>query len=115
MTERRPGERRGRFLDAVLRLFGGGPGHRGTTVPSISKAAGRLMRRFYEEFRTLEDVLAARIRRSTTAVRPVDEALRLADAGPGSGPGRAELGVAKELRVDVLAAALRTVLSFSRP
>ncbi|WP_062643370.1 TetR/AcrR family transcriptional regulator [Streptomyces maremycinicus] len=58
-AEQRQVERRGRFLDAALRLFGGVPGYRGTTVASLSEAAGLSTRQFYEEFRTLEDVLAA--------------------------------------------------------
>ncbi|MFI7296282.1 TetR/AcrR family transcriptional regulator [Streptomyces sp. NPDC050121] len=58
-AEQRQAERRGRFLDAALRLFGGTPGYRGTTVASLSEAAGLSTRQFYEEFRTLEDVLAA--------------------------------------------------------
>ncbi|MCX4767076.1 TetR/AcrR family transcriptional regulator [Streptomyces sp. NBC_01275] len=52
-------ERRGRFLDAALQLFGDAPGYRGTTVASLSEAAALSTRQFYEEFRTLEDVLAA--------------------------------------------------------
>ena len=58
-AEQRQAERRGRFLDAALRSFGGAPGYRGTTVASLSEAAGLSTRQFYEEFRTLEDVLAA--------------------------------------------------------
>lgn len=58
-AEQRQAERRGRFLDAALRLFGGTPGYRGTTVASLSEAAGLSTRQFYEEFRTLEDALAA--------------------------------------------------------
>ncbi|AQS66062.1 TetR/AcrR family transcriptional regulator [Streptomyces pactum] len=55
----RQAERRGRFLDAALRLFGDTPGYRATTVAALSEAAGLSTRQFYEEFRTLEDVLAA--------------------------------------------------------
>ncbi|MEU5765644.1 TetR/AcrR family transcriptional regulator [Streptomyces asoensis] len=58
-AEQRQAERRGRFLAAALRLFGDTPGYRGTTVASLSEAAGLSTRQFYEEFRTLEDVLAA--------------------------------------------------------
>ncbi|MFF1279829.1 TetR/AcrR family transcriptional regulator [Streptomyces sp. NPDC058299] len=58
-AEERQAERRRRFLDAALRLFGGTPGYRGTTVAALSQAAGLSTRQFYEEFRTLEDVLAA--------------------------------------------------------
>ncbi|MFF9060631.1 TetR/AcrR family transcriptional regulator [Streptomyces sp. NPDC014882] len=55
----RQAERRRRFLDAALRLFGDAPGYRSTTVAALSEAAGLSTRQFYEEFRTLEDVLAA--------------------------------------------------------
>ncbi|WP_369393968.1 TetR/AcrR family transcriptional regulator [Streptomyces sp. CG1] len=58
-AEDRQAERRRRFLDAALDLFGGAPGYRGTTVAALSQAAGLSTRQFYEEFRTLEDVLAA--------------------------------------------------------
>ncbi|KQX67518.1 MULTISPECIES: TetR/AcrR family transcriptional regulator [unclassified Streptomyces] len=58
-AEQRQAERRGRFLVAALQLFGDVPGYRGTTVASLSEAAGLSTRQFYEEFRTLEDVLAA--------------------------------------------------------
>ncbi|MFJ4809119.1 TetR/AcrR family transcriptional regulator [Streptomyces longwoodensis] len=55
----RQAERRRRFLDAALELFGGAPGYRATTVAALSEAAGLSTRQFYESFRTLEDVLAA--------------------------------------------------------
>ncbi|MEV5545619.1 TetR/AcrR family transcriptional regulator [Streptomyces sp. NPDC052309] len=55
----RQAERRTRFLGAALGLFGGSPGYRATTVAALSEAAGLSTRQFYEEFRTLEDVLAA--------------------------------------------------------
>ncbi|MDF3149087.1 MULTISPECIES: TetR/AcrR family transcriptional regulator [unclassified Streptomyces] len=58
-AEERQAERRRRFLDAALQLFGDSPGYRGTTVAALSEAAGLSTRQFYEEFRTLEDVLAA--------------------------------------------------------
>ncbi len=58
-AEERKAERRRRFLDAALELFGAGPGYRATTVAALSEAAGLSTRQFYEEFRTLEDVLAA--------------------------------------------------------
>ncbi|MEV1063569.1 TetR/AcrR family transcriptional regulator [Streptomyces sp. NPDC050263] len=58
-AEQRQAERRGRFLDAALEMFGGAPGYRGTTVASLSEAAGLSTRQFYEEFCSLEDVLAA--------------------------------------------------------
>ncbi|MHC3467152.1 TetR/AcrR family transcriptional regulator [Streptomyces sp. 7R007] len=55
----RQAERRRRFLDAALELFGAAPGYRATTVAALSEAAGLSTRQFYEEFHTLEDVLAA--------------------------------------------------------
>ncbi|MEU0676461.1 TetR/AcrR family transcriptional regulator [Streptomyces sp. NPDC006172] len=55
----RQAERRRRFLDAALHLFGDAPGYRATTVAALCEAAGLSTRQFYEEFRTLEDVLAA--------------------------------------------------------
>ncbi|GGT17683.1 TetR family transcriptional regulator [Streptomyces kurssanovii] len=58
-AEERRAERRSRFLDAGLRLFGDTPGYRATTVAALSDAAGLSTRQFYEEFRGLEDVLAA--------------------------------------------------------
>ncbi|MFJ8075005.1 TetR/AcrR family transcriptional regulator [Streptomyces sp. NPDC096176] len=58
-AEERQAERRRRFLDAGLRLFGDTPGYRATTVAALCDAAGLSTRQFYEEFRTLEDVLAA--------------------------------------------------------
>ncbi|AZP22038.1 TetR/AcrR family transcriptional regulator [Streptomyces aquilus] len=58
-AEERQAERRRRFLDAALQLFGDTPGFRNTTVAALSEAAGLSTRQFYEEFRTLEDVLAA--------------------------------------------------------
>ncbi|MET9421262.1 MULTISPECIES: TetR/AcrR family transcriptional regulator [unclassified Streptomyces] len=58
-AEERRAERRSRFLDAGLQLFGDTPGYRATTVAALSDAAGLSTRQFYEEFRSLEDVLAA--------------------------------------------------------
>ncbi|UYQ62057.1 TetR/AcrR family transcriptional regulator [Streptomyces peucetius] len=58
-AEERRADRRRRFLDAGLELFGDAPGYRATTVAALSEAAGLSTRQFYEEFRTLEDVLAA--------------------------------------------------------
>ncbi|MGW3412140.1 TetR/AcrR family transcriptional regulator [Streptomyces sp. NPDC000888] len=58
-AEERQAERRRRFLEAGLQLFGDSPGFRSTTVAALSEAAGLSTRQFYEEFRTLEDVLAA--------------------------------------------------------
>ncbi|WP_045560099.1 TetR/AcrR family transcriptional regulator [Streptomyces sp. FxanaA7] len=57
-AERRA-ERRDRFLDAGLQLFGDTPGFRATTIAALSEAAGLSTRQFYEEFHSLEDVLAA--------------------------------------------------------
>ncbi|RAY16866.1 TetR/AcrR family transcriptional regulator [Actinomadura craniellae] len=54
----RQAERRARFLAAGLELFGAGPGYRGTRLVDLCKEAGLSSRQFYEEFRTLEDVLA---------------------------------------------------------
>lgn len=56
-AERRD-ERRRRFRDAGLELFGTGPGYRGTRLGDLCKAAGLSSRQFYEEYRTLEDLLA---------------------------------------------------------
>lgn len=58
-AEERQAERRRRFLEAGLQLFGDSPGFRSTTVSALSESAGLSTRQFYEEFRTLEDVLAA--------------------------------------------------------
>jgi AcrR family transcriptional regulator len=58
-AEERQADRRRRFLEAALQLFGDTPGYRSTTVAALSEAAGLSTRQFYEEFRTLEDVLAA--------------------------------------------------------
>ncbi|WP_210587249.1 TetR/AcrR family transcriptional regulator [Streptomyces sp. GESEQ-35] len=58
-AEERQAERRRRFLDAALQLFGDTPGYRATTVAALSETAGLSTRQFYEEFRTIEDVLAA--------------------------------------------------------
>ncbi|MES5817448.1 TetR/AcrR family transcriptional regulator [Streptomyces sp. RG80] len=58
-AEERQALRRRRFLEAALQLFGDTPGYRNTTVAALSEAAGLSTRQFYEEFRTLEDVLAA--------------------------------------------------------
>ncbi|MFD5098784.1 TetR/AcrR family transcriptional regulator [Streptomyces albidochromogenes] len=55
----RQAERRQKFLDAALQLFGSRPGYRATTVAALCEASGLSTRQFYEEFRTLEDVLAA--------------------------------------------------------
>ncbi|MEU7474657.1 TetR/AcrR family transcriptional regulator [Lentzea sp. NPDC042327] len=51
-------ERRERFRQAGLEMFGAGPGYRGTRLGDLCKAAGLSSRQFYEEFRTLEDLLA---------------------------------------------------------
>ena len=57
-ADERQAERRRKFLDAALELFGAGPGYRSTTVAGLCEAAGLSTRQFYEEFRSLEDVLA---------------------------------------------------------
>ncbi|MFG2000536.1 TetR/AcrR family transcriptional regulator [Spirillospora sp. NPDC048911] len=54
----RQAERRGRFQEAGLDLFGAGPGYRATKITDICKAAGLSTRQFYEEYHTLEDLLA---------------------------------------------------------
>lgn len=80
-AEERQAERRRRFLDAALRLFGDSPGYRGTTVAALSQAAGLSTRQFYEEFRTLEDVLAAlHLQVNAWAEQAVLDALAEADA-----------------------------------
>ncbi|WP_067824590.1 TetR/AcrR family transcriptional regulator [Actinomadura kijaniata] len=56
-AERRA-ERRERLMAAGLELFGAGPGYRATRVSDVSRAAGLSTRQFYEEFQTLEDLLA---------------------------------------------------------
>ena len=56
-AERRD-ERRQRFRDAGLEMFGTGKGYRGTRLGDLCKAAGLSSRQFYEEYRTLEDLLA---------------------------------------------------------
>ncbi|WP_236570033.1 TetR/AcrR family transcriptional regulator [Streptomyces mexicanus] len=56
-SERRA-ERRRRFLEAGLEMFGAVHGYRGTKIADLCKAAGLSSRQFYEEFRTLEDLLA---------------------------------------------------------
>ncbi|MGW1050846.1 TetR/AcrR family transcriptional regulator [Streptomyces sp. NPDC002521] len=82
-AEDRQAERRRRFLDAALDLFGGAPGYRGTTVAALSQAAGLSTRQFYEEFRTLEDVLAAlHLEVNGWAERAVMDALAGADGLP---------------------------------
>ncbi|WP_206067887.1 TetR/AcrR family transcriptional regulator [Nonomuraea composti] len=54
----RQAERRRRLMEAGLELFGGGPGYRATKIVDVCRAAGLSTRQFYEEFRTLEDLLA---------------------------------------------------------
>ncbi|MFI9121603.1 TetR/AcrR family transcriptional regulator [Streptomyces bikiniensis] len=56
-AERRA-ERRERFREAGLDLFGAGPGYRATRLGDLCRAAGLSTRQFYEEYRTLEDLLA---------------------------------------------------------
>ncbi|MGW0883542.1 TetR/AcrR family transcriptional regulator [Streptomyces sp. NPDC002671] len=82
-AEERKAERRRRFLDAALRLFGDRPGYRGTTVAALSQAAGLSTRQFYEEFHTLEDVLAAlHLEVNAWAERAVLDALATAEGLP---------------------------------
>lgn len=54
----RQAERRARFLEAGLELFGGAPGYRGTRLAALCKEAGLSSRQFYEEFHSVEDLLA---------------------------------------------------------
>ncbi|UJW28481.1 TetR/AcrR family transcriptional regulator [Saccharothrix sp. AJ9571] len=54
----RQAERRARFLEAGLELFGGELGYRGTRLAALCKEAGLSSRQFYEEFHSLEDLLA---------------------------------------------------------
>ncbi|MGJ7414579.1 TetR/AcrR family transcriptional regulator [Streptomyces cinereoruber] len=54
----RRAERRARFREAGLDLFGAGPGYRETGLGDLCRAAGLSTRQFYEEYRTLEDLLA---------------------------------------------------------
>ncbi|MGW9118551.1 TetR/AcrR family transcriptional regulator [Streptomyces sp. NPDC055663] len=54
----RQAERRRRFMEAGLEMFGAVHGYRGTRIADLCKAAGLSSRQFYEEFRTLEDLLA---------------------------------------------------------
>ncbi|MFJ9630606.1 TetR/AcrR family transcriptional regulator [Streptomyces sp. NPDC091280] len=82
-AEQRQAERRERFLAAGLRLFGDTPGYRATTVAALSEAAGLSTRQFYEEFRSLEDVLAAlHLQVNDWAERAVLAALAAADGLP---------------------------------
>ncbi|MEV8539743.1 TetR/AcrR family transcriptional regulator [Streptomyces sp. NPDC051572] len=82
-AEQRQVERRGRFLDAALQLFGDTPGYRATTVAALSEAAGLSTRQFYEEFRSLEDVLAAlHLQVNDWAEEAVLAALRSAEGLP---------------------------------
>ncbi|MGW3210118.1 TetR/AcrR family transcriptional regulator [Streptomyces sp. NPDC001135] len=82
-AEERQAERRRRFLDAALELFGGDPGYRGTTIAALCQAAGLSTRQFYEEFRALEDVLAAlHLEVNGWAEQAVLDALATADGLP---------------------------------
>ncbi|MFE1753287.1 TetR/AcrR family transcriptional regulator [Streptomyces anandii] len=79
----RQAERRLRFLAAALQLFGDAPGFRATTVAALSETAGLSTRQFYEEFRTLEDVLAAlHLQVNEWAERAVLDAVASAGALP---------------------------------
>jgi AcrR family transcriptional regulator len=57
-AEDRRAERHERFLEAGLELFGAGPGYRATKITDVCALAGLSTRQFYEEFHTLEDLLA---------------------------------------------------------
>ncbi|WP_328602430.1 TetR/AcrR family transcriptional regulator [Nocardia terrae] len=57
MTERKA-ERRQRFLDAAIRIFGE-RGYANCSLADVCAAAGLSKRQFYEEFQTREDVLVA--------------------------------------------------------
>jgi AcrR family transcriptional regulator len=54
----RQAARRARFLEAGLDLFGGERGYRATRVTDVCNTAGLSTRQFYEEFDTLEALLA---------------------------------------------------------
>lgn len=59
-AEQRRSERRRRLLEAGVELFGSGPGaYRSASVAGLCAQAGLSTRQFYEEFRNLEEVLAA--------------------------------------------------------
>ncbi|WP_030561574.1 TetR/AcrR family transcriptional regulator [Streptomyces aureocirculatus] len=59
-AEQRRSERRRRLLQAGIELFGAGPGaYRAASVASLCARADLSTRQFYEEFRNLEEVLAA--------------------------------------------------------
>ncbi|MEC3916312.1 TetR/AcrR family transcriptional regulator [Nocardia sp. CDC160] len=57
MTERKA-ERRQRFLDAAIQIFGE-RGYANCSLADVCAAAGLSKRQFYEEFQTREDVLVA--------------------------------------------------------
>lgn len=57
-AQERRDERRARFLQAALDLFGDRPGYRAASVTALCETAGLSTRQFYEEFRNLEEVLA---------------------------------------------------------
>lgn len=80
----RQAERRGRLLEAGLELFGAGPGYRATKVADVSRLAGLSTRQFYEEFHSLEDLLAElHLQGSDLAERSVAAVLAdLEGAGP---------------------------------
>ncbi|WP_433521425.1 TetR/AcrR family transcriptional regulator [Nocardia pseudovaccinii] len=54
----RHAERRVRLREAGLDLFGAGPGYRNSRLVDVCKRAGLSTRQFYEEYNTLEDLLA---------------------------------------------------------
>lgn len=84
-AEQRRSERRRRFLDAAVELFGGGPGsYRSASVASLCARADLSTRQFYEEFRNLEEVLAVLHRQIQKAAQSAI-ADALASAGEGIG------------------------------
>ncbi|MEI5098803.1 TetR/AcrR family transcriptional regulator [Streptomyces sp. PmtG] len=59
-AEQRRADRRRRLMEAGVELFGAGPGaYRSASVAALCARAGLSTRQFYEEFRNLEEVLAA--------------------------------------------------------
>ncbi|GGR83184.1 TetR family transcriptional regulator [Streptomyces aureoverticillatus] len=81
-AEQRRSERRRRLLEAGVELFGAGPGaYRSASVAALCARAGLSTRQFYEEFRNLEEVLAALHRHVQKAAQAaVTEALAQAPA-----------------------------------
>ncbi|MCI3903964.1 TetR/AcrR family transcriptional regulator [Streptomyces spectabilis] len=82
-AEQRRADRRRRLLEAGVDLFGAGPGaYRSASVAALCARAGLSTRQFYEEFRNLEEVLAALHRHVQKAAQgAVVEALAEAAGG----------------------------------